>query len=653
MDETRSLKNELKDPLNIMVLIGLVCQGMVWDNYAIACMFGVVWFFCIFFRYRINVPKFIELILFTAALLLCIKYGGRYIYAKSISIGNALAVLQVFYLLRELSPREKLTSASAALIQTAIGSQVIIGYGFIAVLAGSALLLPKVFFDLEESAFQMREKRSFRISVWSIVLIAAVSLLFFAAFPRIRVTSRLGSIVSAGPMQPELETSRSIMESGERTVFQIEGSGITYLKSYALDTFDGNRWTAGKISYFKKRKFSEAGPASLYRKVVVRDLKLMGSALPTDGYVRNLRGNFFPSAYISDQGNVIATMIWNTTENIYEYWTDELFPVETLSKREIGSFLKLPPPDKDVTSFLNSVLGSEANPYKQAKRLESYLKNNFKYVMGAPELQKDAPLKDFLLQKKEGHCERFASALAALLRIKNIPTRVAIGFYPLHKNEIGNFYNVTTSDAHAWTEAFIPGKGWMILDATPYAERNLRKDRSIFEAARDWFEFFWYTKIVNFSVSEQSGMLEFIKGGIFSDLKNFIIRIVYILGGFFAALIVYRKRKYLAGLLPSLKSVKRRRVIAIKNFYGEMLSELSKEGLFKEDAETPYEFLARIESDMPWIAPEARVITESFCDVRYAENEAAPENMHIIKRCFDILRKRRKKKSALFKGRPS
>lgn len=653
MEENRSFKTELTTPLNLLALMGLVCQGMVWDNYAVPFALTIIWGLCLYFRYRIKIPQILEMLIFAAALLICIKYGGRYIYAKSISIGNALAVLQVFYLLRELSPREKLTSASSALIQTAIGSQVVIGYGFIVALATATILLPKVFFELEESGYQTREKRKFRISILSIAVIVAISLLFFAAFPRVRVTSRLGSIIAPGQMQPELETSRSIMDSATRTVFQIEGSGITYLKSYALDTFDGNKWSAGKMSYVKKRPFTQARPDSLHRKVVVRDLKLMGQALPTDAYVRTVQGNFFPSAYISDQGNVIATMIWNTTENIYEYWTDEIAPTETLSKREKNSFLQGPKQDPELLKFLDSVLGSEKNQYKQTKKLEAYLKNNFKYVMGAPDLQKDAPLKDFLLVRKEGHCERFASALAALLRMKKIPSRVAIGFYPLHKNEIGNFYNVTTADAHAWTEVFLPERGWTILDATPYAENEARKKRSIFEAVYDWFEFFWYTKIVNFSVSEQSNILGFIKNEIFGDLKKLIPRMLYILAGIFSAFLLYSKRQYLKKLIPSLKGGKRRRIQAIKNFYGDMLGELSKAGLFKETGETPYEFLLRIEEAMPEISAEARVITESFCAIRYAESDEGPESMRLIKRCFDVLKKCKKKKSTLFKGRPS
>jgi len=83
-----------------------------------------------------------------------------------------------------------------------------------------------------------------------------------------------------------------------------------------------------------------------------------------------------------------------------------------------------------------------------------------------------------------------------------------------------------------------------------------------------------------------------------------------------------------------------------------MLFELSRSDLFKNAGETPYEFLIRIEKNMPEIAAEARVITESFCEVKYAETALGPENMRILRICVEIL-KQKKKKSAPFIGRPS
>ena len=35
---------------------------------------------------------------------------------------------------------------------------------------------------------------------------------------------------------------------------------------------------------------------------------------------------------------------------------------------------------------------------------------------------------DFLVNVKQGHCERFASALALMLRSQGIPSRVVVGF---------------------------------------------------------------------------------------------------------------------------------------------------------------------------------------------------------------------------------
>ena len=46
------------------------------------------------------------------------------------------------------------------------------------------------------------------------------------------------------------------------------------------------------------------------------------------------------------------------------------------------------------------------------------------------------PVEDFLVNRKQGHCEYFASALALLLRSIDIPSRVINGFKGGDWNEL-------------------------------------------------------------------------------------------------------------------------------------------------------------------------------------------------------------------------
>lgn len=64
------------------------------------------------------------------------------------------------------------------------------------------------------------------------------------------------------------------------------------------------------------------------------------------------------------------------------------------------------------------------------------------------------PIVDFLLHKKKGHCQYFASALAMMLRSLEIPSRIVVGFRPTEYNEIGKYFAVQQNHAHVWVEAY-------------------------------------------------------------------------------------------------------------------------------------------------------------------------------------------------------
>ena len=76
-------------------------------------------------------------------------------------------------------------------------------------------------------------------------------------------------------------------------------------------------------------------------------------------------------------------------------------------------------------------------------------------------------MEDFLFKTRRGNCEFFATAGVALLRASGVPSRLATGFLASDWNEYGRFYDVRQSEAHAWAEAFVPGRGWVLVDPTP------------------------------------------------------------------------------------------------------------------------------------------------------------------------------------------
>ena len=58
--------------------------------------------------------------------------------------------------------------------------------------------------------------------------------------------------------------------------------------------------------------------------------------------------------------------------------------------------------------------------------------------------------------------------MAVMLRAVGVPARVAVGF--TGGTADGDHRSISTSDAHAWVEAWFPGHGWLIFDPTPLTD---------------------------------------------------------------------------------------------------------------------------------------------------------------------------------------
>jgi protein-glutamine gamma-glutamyltransferase len=97
--------------------------------------------------------------------------------------------------------------------------------------------------------------------------------------------------------------------------------------------------------------------------------------------------------------------------------------------------------------------------------LRYFNKQGFVYTLEPPLLGSNT-VDDFLFTSKQGFCEHYASAFVFLMRAANVPARVVTGYLGGEFNEVGNYYIVRQSDAHAWAEVWLAGKGWVRVDPT-------------------------------------------------------------------------------------------------------------------------------------------------------------------------------------------
>src|SRR6185312_9285340 len=99
--------------------------------------------------------------------------------------------------------------------------------------------------------------------------------------------------------------------------------------------------------------------------------------------------------------------------------------------------------------------------YDKAAAIQDYLKSNFSYSLQMASERPADPLAYFLFERKQGHCEYFASAMAILLRTVGIPTRVVNGFRTGEYNDLTGQYIIRGRDAHSWVEVYLPAYGWV------------------------------------------------------------------------------------------------------------------------------------------------------------------------------------------------
>ena len=102
--------------------------------------------------------------------------------------------------------------------------------------------------------------------------------------------------------------------------------------------------------------------------------------------------------------------------------------------------------------------------------LDLFHNGGFVYDLDAPPLGRDS-VDDFLFDTKTGFCEHYASAFTFLMRAAGIPARVVIGYQGGYWNDFAKYLLIRQSDAHAWSEVWLAGRGWVRVDPTAAVSR--------------------------------------------------------------------------------------------------------------------------------------------------------------------------------------
>lgn len=127
--------------------------------------------------------------------------------------------------------------------------------------------------------------------------------------------------------------------------------------------------------------------------------------------------------------------------------------------------LQLPPDLDPRIRELGAAVAGEGPAREQLTRLVAHLRAGYSYTRRPRDAGAEGPLSLFLFDRKAGHCEYFAAALAVLARTVGIPARVVNGFVGGVVDPETGWVEVRRYHAHAWVEAHVGG--WILVDPTP------------------------------------------------------------------------------------------------------------------------------------------------------------------------------------------
>jgi transglutaminase-like putative cysteine protease len=180
------------------------------------------------------------------------------------------------------------------------------------------------------------------------------------------------------------------------------------------------------------------------------------------------------------------------------------------NERDGARFLALPELTPKIPALARTIVAGASTDVERARALETWLRKNGRYSdRPPPESTGDPrpPLERFLFGELRGHCEYFASAMVVLARSVDLPARLVNGFAGGRRNRVGDFVELTGSDAHAWVEIHFEEYGWVRFDPTPpdlrLAATGDLSLRERLDELRSALELLWFQRVVEFDRTRQ------------------------------------------------------------------------------------------------------------------------------------------------------
>jgi len=264
----------------------------------------------------------------------------------------------------------------------------------------------------------------------------------------------------------------------------------------------------------------------------------------------------------------------------------------------------------------------------------------FSYTLSPPLLGENR-VDDFLFSTRAGYCEHYASAFTFMMRAAGVPARVVVGYQGGEYNRFEDYMMVYQYNAHAWSEVWLAGEGWVRVDPTSIVaperisdgvEAALGDDpafmnESRFSLARfrnagwlntlrlrlDAIEYDWNRRVVSYGGDSQLRLFEEWFGVATRNKVFTVLLLTVSLALIFVALITIRK-------IPG------KRGREVDRLYHQYCGHLGRIGLQRKPGEGPMDYLHRVAEQRPDITESLEQVTRLYMEIAYKPQEQARTN---------------------------
>ena len=312
-----------------------------------------------------------------------------------------------------------------------------------------------------------------------------------------------------------------------------------------------------------------------------------------------------------------------------------------------------------------------------AKRFCNYLSAHYPYSFDMTPVDPNMdPTEDFLFNKKKigGYCEFFASAMVMFCRSVKIPARMATGYHGGDYNPIAGYYVIRQKFAHAWVQAYIPGRGWVNFDPSPASSlTSIQRKLTWFTEVGDFFQWIrlqWLQSIISFNESMRRNIIHKVEtftkavAHTFMDVIHHIEftlqvlltnrhvgtreRILFFIGAmgvvalglFFLHLWQKQRKSLVVQMVRGMERKLQRQLTRDLAFFDRLVDILSRIGIERDETQTPQEYVQAATLAVGTDLPEARQLIRIFYDIRYGGlSVSAALGQHIRENLTDLERR--------------